>query len=86
MSFLSDDFEVSELINDELSDSMSFCCGEVRDNDDVAWGGILISERPVEESENKLRIDRIFTTGLPQSEADRYYSRHLLKIHPNQSS
>ena len=47
-SFLSGDFEASELINEELPVSMSVYYGEVRDNDDLVWDRLLISKRLLE--------------------------------------
>ena len=71
-SFLSGDFDASELINEELSDSMSFYYGEFSDNGDLACERPLISKLRLGGRANKLCIDRIFTTGLTQEEADIY--------------
>ena len=78
-SFLSGDVEASELINEELSVSMSFYYAKVRDSDDLDWGRLLVSKRLLEESESQLCINRIFTTGLPREAVGRYYSRKPLK-------
>ena len=40
-SFLSDDIEVSELAKEEFPYSMSFYCGQVRDNADLPRGRFL---------------------------------------------
>ena len=71
---LSDDALIkSELINGELIDSMSLYYGKFRDSDTRAWGNLMLRKRRLEQRQDKLSLDRVFTTGLPQGEAGRYY-------------
>ena len=67
MSSLSGDFEASELIKEELSGSKSFYYEKVRDSDDLDGGRLHIPKRLLEEGETQLCLNRIFTSGLPQS-------------------
>ena len=61
-----DDLVKSELINDELSGSMSFYCEKVSEIDDIDLGNPLLSKRLLEEKRpGKLSLDGIFTTGTP---------------------
>ena len=57
---------------------------KVRDRDDLDLERLLIRKSLLEDSENRLSLNRIFTTGLPQEEVGRYYARKLLKNPLNQ--
>ena len=82
----SDDSDASELINEELSGSMSFYYGEVSGSGDLGRESLLIHKRPLGERENRFCLNRIFTTGLPQEELGMYYYGKLLKIIETPSS
>ena len=78
-SFLSVDFDASELINEELADPISFYYEKVSDSDDLDSEWLLSPKRLLEGRGNQLRLNRIVTTGLPQEGAGGYYSGELLK-------
>ena len=70
-------------MNEEFPDPMPFYYGKVADNDDLAWERLLISKLLLWGRENKLRLERISTTCLPQEKSGRYRTIELLKIPPN---
>ena len=65
-SFLPDDIEAYELINEELSDPMSFIM-KIRDNDELLREWCLEFNGRLEEQGNQLWLDRIFTTSPAES-------------------
>ena len=80
-----DDLDASELINEELSDSVSFYSEKARYSDELVCGRLLQSKSRLEERENRHCLNRIFTTGLPKEDAGGYYSEKHLKTHRGKS-
>ena len=76
---MSGDLELPELINESLSESMSFYYGKVRDDGELSRGRFLEPKSPIAERGDRLRLNRVFIAGLPKEEAVRYYSEKLLK-------
>ena len=83
-----DDLLMSMLISEGVSESLQSCYELVRDNDLPAWEGLLLHRKRLSELLGRKRIpmerlgkirlgrlslDEIFTTGLPQEDADMYY-------------
>ena len=63
-SFLSDETELPDLINEELSDSMSFCYGNVMSKGGRIWAGLLEFIDILAGRDRQVCLERICTTGL----------------------
>ena len=67
------DFLRSVLINDGASGAMTSYYEGARESDLLAWGNLhLYRRRFLEELLGRFPLGDIFTTGLPQGDADRY--------------
>ena len=69
----SNDFLRSVLINEGASEAMAAYYDGVRESDLLAWRNLLLYRRRwLKARLDRLPLDNIFTTGLPQEDMDRY--------------
>ena len=71
--FRNNEFLMSALINEGLPDSTILYYEKAHDSDLLACGNLLLRRRQMAKGRrDRLSLEDIFTTGLPQGDVDRY--------------